>query len=131
RAHLLRPEAGEPPAHRHDRRDRGRRHRMRTRAGRPAQLLEPEPIPALPAALPDVERLPADPVPGAQLDHAPRPALVLPQQRDTLFHRTALPEGHRSNLLVIRASLTCQGCSRSILSVIYPVRTVHTPWRIF
>src|SRR5690606_14426914 len=35
----------------------------------------------------------------------------------------ALPEGHRSNLLVIRASLTCQGCSRSILSGIYPVRT--------
>jgi transposase InsO family protein len=72
---------------------------------------------------PDVERLAADAVARAQLHDAERPALELPHQRDTLFHRTALPEGHRSNLLAIRTSLTCQECSRSTLSGIYPVCT--------
>src|SRR5581483_3328857 len=123
RLDLLRPEARIAGAHGDDGCNRLGRHRMRTSSRCPALLLKPVLAAGLAPPLPDVERLAADAVARAQLHDAERPALELPHQRDTLFHRTALPEGHRSNLLVTRTSLICQECSRSTLSGIYPVCT--------
>src|SRR5215471_4739073 len=51
----------------------------------------------LPAPLPNVERLTANALPPAQLADRENARLVLPQQRDTLFHRTGLLERHRSS----------------------------------
>src|SRR5205085_2245004 len=81
------------------------RRRVRTVLHRVALLLEPLRLPALAAALPHIERLPADTVPRAQLRHRKGSRLVLTKQPDTLLHRTALPERHRPILLRIRRSL--------------------------
>src|SRR4051812_2179205 len=96
--------------------------RMRTVLHRVALLLEPLRIPALAAALPHIERLPADAVPRAQLRYRKGSRLILPKQPDTLLHRTALPERHRPILLRIRRSLpvrnqpglNCQDSARFI-----------------
>src|SRR5262249_57849599 len=96
RLDLLRPEVREPLPHRdHPLRQLFRR-RMRAARRRVAALLEPPRRPGLAPTPPDVERLPGDPVPTAQVADREGPALVLPKQHDTLFHPTGLLEGHRS-----------------------------------
>src|SRR5262245_59649679 len=125
RLDLLRPEMREPMPDRDDALRHSRRRRMRAARHRMAQLLKPPLIPPPPTPQPDVKRLPADPIPPAQIAHRQRLRLVVPKQRDTLFHRTGLLEGHRSFSPNRAATVTCQQSTRSKLSGISPV---HTPW---
>src|SRR3982750_3559852 len=119
---LLRAEMRKPAPRRNDAVGQPGLRRMRAALGRVASLLEPVRLPALSTALPDVKRLPADAMPCAQIRHRKRSSLVLPKQRNTLLHRTALPERHRPILLRIRRSLpvrnqpglNCQDSARFI-----------------
>src|SRR5262249_47135347 len=99
--------------------DLGRR-RMRAAPRRMAQFLEPARLSALPAPFPNVERLTADAVPPAQIANRENARLVVPKQRDTLFHRTGLLERHRPISSNQATTLTCQESTRSKLSGLSP-----------
>jgi hypothetical protein len=100
---------------------------MRAALGRPRALVEPPRIAARAPPLPDVERLTRDAIVAAELGHREGSRVVTPQHGDTLFHRTALLERHRSNPPFRAATMTCQECFRSIVSGISPVCTAAAP----
>src|SRR5262249_9852813 len=83
----------------------------------------PARLSALPAPLPNVERLTADAVPPAQIANRENARLIVPKQRDTLFHRTGLLERHRPTSSNRATTLTCQESTRSKLSGLSPVCT--------
>src|SRR5262249_30579498 len=85
----------------------------------------PARLSALPAPLPNVERLTADAVPPAQIANRENARLIVPKQRDTLFHRTGLLEGHRPTSSNRATTLTCQESTRSKLSGLSPVCTLY------
>src|SRR5262249_21374074 len=87
----------------------------------------PARLSALPAPLPNVERLTADAVPPAQIANRENARLIVPKQRDTLFHRTGLLERHRPTSSNRATTLTCQESTRSKLSGLSPVCTAECP----
>src|SRR5262249_25380327 len=99
------------------------RRRMRAARGGMAQFVEPARFSALPAPLPNVERLTADAMPPAQLANGENTRLVLTNPRDTLFHATGLLERHRPISSNRATTLTCQDSTRSKLSGLSPVCT--------
>src|SRR5713101_1818152 len=72
---------------------------------------------------PFVECIAANPISAAQLDHAPVPRFVIRQHSNALFHATSLGKWHRR--FPLRCTLTCRPSTRSKLSGIYPVCTLH------
>jgi hypothetical protein len=83
--------------------------RMRAALRRMASPLKPFLSAALPTTLPDVKSLPADPIAPAKIRNRENARLVVPQQRDTLFHRTGLLERHRQILLKNQTNLHLSG----------------------
>src|SRR5436189_1915970 len=127
RLDLLRAEMRKSAPCRDDALGQPPRRRVRTAHDSVAAILKPACLPAVPAPLPNIKRLPADAVPSAQLGNRKNPRLILNKQRDTLFHRTGLLERHRpisSNRTMI---LTCQASTRSKLSALSPVYTGSPP----
>src|SRR5262249_11296278 len=122
---LLRPEMRKPLPHRDDAIGHPIRRRMRAARRRMAQFLEPTRLSALPAPLPNVERLTADAVPPAQIANRENARLRVPKQRDTLFHRTGLLERHRPTSSNRATTLTCQEDRKSKLSGPSPVCSFH------
>src|SRR5262245_48644963 len=62
-------------------------------------------------------------MPPAQVANRENARVVLPKQRDTLFHRTGLLERHRSISSNRTTTLTCQESTRSKMSGLSPVCT--------